>query len=79
MKRKRNAKHRSNMKNKQLFRLYRISHLKCHGYVLGVLQSTKNEQRFRNARQRVIVGVDTEYPWRESQRCFEISEAKRAE
>ena len=79
MKRKRNAKHRSNMKNKQLFRLYRISHLKYHDYVLGVMQPTKNEQRFRNARQHVFVGVDTDYPWRESQRCTEISEAKRAE
>ena len=27
----------------------------------------------------VIVGVATEYPWRESQRCSEVSEGKRAE
>ena len=28
---------------------------------------------------RVIVGVDTEYPWRESHWCSEVSEGKRAE
>ena len=27
----------------------------------------------------VIVGFATEYPWRESQRCSEVSEGKRAE
>ena len=39
-----------------------ISPLICHGYVLGVLQPIKNEQRSRNARWNVIVGLDTEYP-----------------
>ena len=53
-----------------------ISPLICYGHVLGVLQPINNEQRSRNARGNVIVGLDTEYPRMESQRCSEVSESK---